>query len=140
MLPDLQEFRTRPGTVQAAIIATVSGWCWFLYSTYAFYDPDSVFKFTIAAGILCTFLIMEKNWARVIAMLASVIIMLYCGFFTFLFVDKHTTAMLVSAVNVGLSAAAFCFLIHPLTAAYFKSKTGNGGSGDSGKEKSGARS
>jgi uncharacterized membrane protein YczE len=126
--------------VQAAIIATISGWCWFLYSTYAFYDPGSVLKFTIAAGIICISLILGKNWARVIALLASVIIILYCGFFTFLFLDKHPTAMLVSAANVGISAAAFCFLIHPVTAAHFKSKAADGGSGDSGNKSSGARS
>jgi hypothetical protein len=109
-----------PRPVRRAVILTFVGWGCFLLATYLFYDPDSLFKFAIAGGILCYYLYKSKRWARVIAMLASVFIIFYGGFFTVLFAGRNTVAMALSAANVAIFAAAFVYLLLPESNRYFK--------------------
>jgi hypothetical protein len=54
------------------------------------------------------------------AMLSSVFIVLYGGFFTFLFAGQNATAMVVSAANVAIFAASFYYLAIPETGRFFK--------------------
>lgn len=116
----LPELYLMPRTVRVAVLLTFSGWCCFLFATYAFYDPDSFFKFTIAGGIVCYYLYQGKRWARVMAMLSSVFIVLYGGFFASLFAGKDPVAMVVSIVNVVLFATSFYYLVLPETGRFFK--------------------
>jgi hypothetical protein len=120
MLIPLPELDQMPRPVQRAVLLTFAGWGCFLLATYLFYDPNALFKFAIAGGIVCYYLYQSKRWARVIAMLASVFIVLYGGFFTVLFAGRNTVAMVLSAANVALFAAAFIYLLLPETNRYFK--------------------
>lgn len=120
MLIPLPELGRMPRPVQRAVLLTFAGWGCFLFATYAFYDPNAFFKFAIAGGIVCYYLYQSKRWARVIAMLASVFIVFYGGFFTVLFAGRNTVAMVLSAANVALFAAAFFYLLLPETNRYFK--------------------
>lgn len=133
MMPELYAFHEMPRTVKVAFVLTLAGWCWFLFSTYVYYDPGAVNKFLIAGGIICYFLYKVRNWARMIALLSCVFIILYCGLFTFLFAGKDWGAAVTSAVNVALFGAAFYALVIPQTAAYFKEKSPPPGSEPSGK-------
>lgn len=123
MLPDLSEFHAMPPTVKAAVLLTVAGWCWFLFSVHRYYDPGAVLKFSVAGAILCTLLYMGKNWARMLSLLACAFVVLYCGMFAVAYAGRDSGAMAASLVNVGLFAAAFGFLAVPATARYFKAKT-----------------
>jgi uncharacterized membrane protein YjjP (DUF1212 family) len=120
MLIPLPELDLMPRPVRRAVILTFLGWVCFLVATYAFYDPNSFFKFAIAGGIICYYLYKSKRWARVIAMLASVFIVFYGGFFTVLFAGRDMVAMALSAANVALFAAAFVYLLLPEANRYFK--------------------
>jgi len=120
MLLPLPELELMPPSVQRAVILTVAGWLCFLFSTYAYYDPDSLFKFAIAGGLVCTYLYKGKRWARVMAMLSSIFIVLYGGFFAFLFASHNPTAMAFSIANVALFAMAFYYLAVPETGRFFK--------------------
>ena len=120
MLIPLPELEQMPRPVRLGVILTFLGWGCFLYATYAFYDPNSFVKFAVAGGIVCYYLYRCKRWARVIAMLASVFIVFYSGFFTVLFVGRNTPAVALSAANVVLFVAAFYYLILPETNRYFK--------------------
>ncbi|MGD9331656.1 MAG: hypothetical protein PVJ53_10115 [Desulfobacterales bacterium] len=120
MLIYLPELDLMPKSVRIAVLLTFSGWCCFLLATYAFYDPDSFFKFAIAGGILCYYLYKAQRWARVIAMLSSVFIVLYGGFFAYLFASRNIAAMLISIANVVLFAAAFYYFMHPQSREFFK--------------------
>jgi len=120
MLIPLPELDQMPLPVRRAVILTFIGWGGFLLATYAYYDPNSFFKFAIAGGIVCYYLYKSKRWARVIAMLASVFIVFYGGFFTVLFAGRNTVAMVLSAANVALFAAAFVYFLLPESNRYFK--------------------
>jgi len=121
MLLPLPELNLMPRSVRVAVLLTFSGWCCFLFATYAYYDPDSFFKFTIAGGLVCYYLYKGKRWARVMAMLSSVFIVLYGGFFAYLFFVGHNPiAMVVSIVNVVLFATSFYYLVIPETGRFFK--------------------
>jgi hypothetical protein len=74
----------------------------------------------VAVGIVCYYLYKGRRWARVMAMLSSVFIVLYGGFFAFLFAGQNPTAMVVSAANVVLFAASFYYLAIPETGRFFK--------------------
>jgi intracellular septation protein A len=102
------------------MLLTFAGWCSFLFATYAYYDADSFFKFMVAGGIVCYYLYKGRRWARVMAMLSSVFIVLYGGFFTFLFAGQNPIAMVVSAANVVIFAASFYYLAIPETGRFFK--------------------
>ena len=123
MLIPLPELELMPKAVQRAVILTFAGWCSFLYSTYAYYDPNSFVKFAIAGGLVCYFLYKGKRWARVMAMLAGVFIVLYGGFFAFLFAGHNPSAMGFSVANVVLFAAAFYYLAVPEAGRFFKKDT-----------------
>ena len=101
------------------VLLTFSGWGCFLFATYVYYDPDSFFKFAIAGGIVCYYLYKGKRWARVMAMLSSVFIVLYGGFFASLFAGHNPTAMALSVVNVVLFGASFYYLVIPATGRFF---------------------
>jgi len=120
MLIPLPELSLMPKSLRVAVLLTFAGWCCFLFATYAYYDPDSLFKFAIAGGIVCYYLYKGRRWARVMAMLSSVFIVLYGGFFAFLLAAHNSTAMLVSAANVVLFAASFYYLAIPETGRFFK--------------------
>lgn len=120
MLIALPELDRMPRSARLGVLLTFFGWCCFLYATYAFYDPDSLVKFAIAAGIVCYFLYRSKRWARALAMLSSVFIVLYGVFFAFLFASQNTLAAAASVANVVLFAAAFYYLMLPETGRYFK--------------------
>jgi peptidoglycan/LPS O-acetylase OafA/YrhL len=126
----LPELYLMPRTVRVATLLTFSGWCCFLFATYAFYDPDSFFKFTIAGGIVCYYLYKGKRWARVMAMLSSVFIVLYGGFFASLYAGHKPVEMVVSIVNVVLFAASFYYLVIPETGRFFKKKDPPAEAGD----------
>jgi len=120
MLIPLPELDAMPRPVRRAVILTFVGWGCFLLATYAFYDPNSLLKFAIAGGLICYYLYKSKRWARVIAMLASVFIVFYGGFFTVLFAGRNTVAMVLSAANVALFAASFVYFLFPESNRYFK--------------------
>jgi hypothetical protein len=120
MLIPLPELDQMPRPVRRAVILTFAGWGCFLLATYTFYDPNSFFKFAIAGGIVCYYLYKSKRWARVIAMLASIFIVFYGGFFAVLFAGRNTVAMALSAANVVLFAAAFVYFLLPESNRYFK--------------------
>jgi len=122
MLIPLPELNLMPRSVRVAVLLTFSGWCCFLFATYAYYDPDSFFKFAIAGGIVCYYLYKGKRWARVMAMLSSVFIVLYGGFFASLFAGHNPTAMAFSVANVVLFGASFYYLVIPATGRFFKKK------------------
>jgi hypothetical protein len=122
MLMPLPELELMPKSAQRAVLLTFAGWCVFLYSTYAYYDPNSLVKFTVAGGIVCYYLYKGKRWARVMAMLAGVFIVLYGGFFAFLFAGQNPSAMGFSVANVVLFGAAFYYLAIPETGRFFKQK------------------
>ena len=120
MLIPLPELEKMPRPVRLAVILTFLGWGCFLFATYAFYDPNAFIKFAIAGGIVCYYLYQCKRWARVIAMLASIFIVLYGGFFTVLFAGQNALAMVLSAANVLFFGSAFYYLILPETNRHFK--------------------
>lgn len=132
MLIALPELDRMPTPARRGVVLTIAGWCCFLFATYAFYDPASFLKFAIAGGIICYFLYQSKGWARVMALLASVFIVLYGGFFAYLFAARNTVAAIVSLANVLLFAAAFYYLILPETHRYFKKDTSDEASEKSG--------
>ncbi len=120
---DLQTYLEMPKAARTAVHLTVAAWCWFLVTVYGVYDPQALFKFAAAGAILCTFLVMGRNWARVLSLLACVFIVVYCGFFTLLFSTNDRPAAAMSALNVVLFATAFFFLVKPETAAFFREKS-----------------
>ena len=130
MLIPLPELDLMPRPVRRAVILTFLGWACFLVATYAYYDPNSFFKFAIAGGIICYYLYKSKRWARVIAMLASVFIVFYGGFFTVLYAGRDMVAMTLSAANVALFAAAFVYFLLPEANRYFKQMATTGENSD----------
>jgi peptidoglycan/LPS O-acetylase OafA/YrhL len=120
MMIPLPEFDLMPKSVRVAMLLTFAGWCSFLFATYAYYDADSFFKFMVAGAIVCYYLYKGRRWARVMAMLSSVFIVIYGGLFTALFAGQNPTAMVVSAVNVVVFAASFYYLAIPETGRFFK--------------------
>jgi hypothetical protein len=132
MLIPLPELDRMPAPARRGVVLTLAGWCCFLYATYAFYDPSSFLKFAIAGGIICYYLYQSKRWARVLALLGSVFVVMYGGFFVFLFVSRDPFAAAVSAANVVLFGAAFYYLILPETHRYFKEATPPASSGTPG--------
>ena len=62
-----------PKPVQRVVMLTVAGWARFLCAIFAFYDPNSFFKFAIAGGSGCYYRYKGKRWARVMAMPSSVL-------------------------------------------------------------------
>lgn len=123
MLIALPELDRMPRTARLGVLFTFGGWCCFLFATYAFYDPASFLKFAIAGGILCYFLYHGKGWARVLALLSSVFMVCYGGFFAFLFATRNPMAMAFSAANVVLFALAFYYLLLPESRRFFKKDT-----------------
>ena len=132
MLIALPELDRMPAPTRRGVVLTIAGWCCFLFATYAYYDPSSLIKFAIAGGIICYYLYQSKRWARVLALLASVFVVMYGGFFAFLFAPQNLFAAAVSAANVVLFGAAFYYLILPETNRYFKKAASAESAGDSG--------
>ena len=140
MLIALPELDRMPTPARRGVVLTIVGWCCFLFATYAYYDPSSFLKFAIAGGIVCYYLYQSKRWAWVMALLASVFIVLYGGFFAYLFLSTNAVAMVLSVANVLLFAAAFYYLILPESNHYFKKDPPAGASDeDDGKDASDAQ-
>jgi len=120
MLIALPELGRMPTPARRGVVLTIVGWCCFLFATYAFYDRSSFLKFAIAGGLVCYYLYQSKRWAWVMALLASVFVVMYGSFFAYLFRSQNTLATVLSITNVLLFAAAFYHLILPESNRYFK--------------------
>lgn len=130
MLFPIETLRRAPSAVKKGIGFCLAGWAWLILSVYFIYDPGSVFKFIVSALIVGSFLLMLKNWARMLALFCNVLAILYCSVFAVIFWHANKTATLVSLVTIILFGIGSYYLLQKSSAQFFKAQDQPGGSSD----------
>ncbi len=114
MLP-MDKIKNMPLSAKTGIALWLASWIWFLGAYYFLIkDVDDVLKFSIAVILLAVFMLQFRNWARMLAMMANAMGILFSSYYYF------GGFVMIAAVNVLLFGAAIYYLVIPTTAQFFK--------------------
>ena len=117
----LSQWRTVPVTAALAIGAWVLSWTWFLLYIYILtQDLVWIRNLAIAIVLLSIFILRANNWARMIALMANAMAILFLGFLAFVFFTTNLKDFFIVAANMVLFVLAIYFFYVPATAQFFK--------------------
>lgn len=112
--------RNMPDAAKWGVILWAAAWLHFLIHIYRLtQDRGWVSKSAVAVGLLIIFLLRGQNWARVIALMAGAMAILFLSFLAYLVRGGGETAL--SLLGVVIFGLAVYLLSLRSTADYFKS-------------------
>jgi hypothetical protein len=122
-VPGLKKFvvsvRNMPVTASWGVIVWTAAWINFLIHIYRLtQDSGWVGKSAVAVGLLIIFLLRGQNWARVIALMAGAMAILFLSFLAYLVRGTGETALAV--FGAAIFGLAVYLLALRSTADYFK--------------------
>lgn len=118
MLFPMEKIKNMPFSAKTGIALWIACWVWFLGAyNYVTKDAENVFKFAIAVGLLAVFMLQIRNWARMLAMMANTLGILFSYYYF------HQGFVKIAVVNIILCGAAIYYLIIPKTAQFFKANS-----------------
>jgi hypothetical protein len=108
-----------PPEARWGIVLWTAAWISFLFHYYGLtHDGGSIAKIAVAVGLLLFFLLKGQNWARMIALMAGALSILFLSFLAYISQAVHSVSPLVI---IAMFAFAMYFLTRRTTADYFKS-------------------
>lgn len=120
----IADFKESPPSVKNGLTVLVLAWIWHFISLYRFFLNGQIPSNQIVIGLLvCVFVFLMKNWARVLCIVCNILIV-----FMYLFVGASFYGSgkiyfgVIALMNVALFALATYFLMLGSTSAYYKSK------------------
>ena len=116
----LSSVRNMPVAAKWGIILWTAAWLNFLIHIYRLtQDGGWVGKSAVAVGLLIIFLLRGQNWARMIALMAGALSILFLSFLAYIMRGGVETALAV--LGMAIFGLAVYFLSLRSTADYFKS-------------------
>ena len=114
------KWREMPATAQWGIALWVLAWACLLGDFYLLtHDPGWVGKLVIAVGLLAYFLLSGQNWARMIALMAGGMAILFSAVLVYA-MRNDTIALLISAASLVLFGMSISYLFAKTTSRFFK--------------------
>jgi magnesium-transporting ATPase (P-type) len=120
----IADFKESPRSVKNGLTVLVLAWLWHFITLYRFFLSGQIPGNQIVIGILiCFFVFLMKNWARVLCIVCNILIV-----FMYLFVGSSFYESgkiyfgVIALMNVALFSLASYFLLLGTSAAYYKSK------------------
>ena len=113
-MADTQSPTDRPTAFPHAAILAMGIWClsWaaFLGHIYLLtHDTTWIAKVLIAAAIIAFFLARGRNWARIIALMANAMAILFLLFLAYAFLHGHGLDLMITGANLLLfGIATYC--------------------------------
>ncbi len=118
MLFKIDKLRNMPSSGKIGTTLWVISWVWLIAVYYHLtQDRTWAVKLSIADVILVLFLLQAQNWARLIALLGSIMGILLSGHFYW------KGFIFVAIINVVLFSGSIYFLMVPATSRYFKAQS-----------------
>jgi len=124
MAEAIADFKESPQSVKNGLTVLVLAWLWHFITLYRFFLHGQIPGNQIVIGLLvCLFVFLMKNWARVLCIVCNILIV-----FMYLFVGASFYANgkiyfgVIALMNVALFSLATYFLMMGSSAAYYKSK------------------
>ncbi len=120
----IADFKESPPSVKNGLTVLVLAWVWHFISLYRFFLNGQVPGNQIVIGLLvCFFVFLMKNWARVLCIVCNILIIFMYLFVGASFYDGGKIYLGVAALmNTALFSLATYFLMLGSSSAYFKSK------------------
>jgi hypothetical protein len=120
----LAEFKESPPSVKNGFTVLVLAWMWHFITLYRFFLNGQIPGNQIIIGLLvCVFVFLLKNWARVLCLVCNILIILMYLFVGASFYDSGKIYFgLIALMNVALFSLASYFLLLGSSAAFYKSK------------------
>ena len=117
-------FKSSPQSVKNGFTVLVLAWAWHFITLYSFFLHGQIPGNQIVIGLLvCLFVFLIKNWARVLCVVCNILIICM---YLFVGASFYTTGEiffgLIALMNVALFSLATYFLMMGSSAAYYKSK------------------
>ncbi len=120
----ISDFKDSPPSVKNGLTVLLLAWMWHFITLYRFFLNGHVPGNQIVIGLLvCLFVFLIKNWARVLCIVCNILIV-----FMYLFVGASFYANgkiyygLIALMNVALFSLATYFLMLGSSSAFYKSK------------------
>ncbi len=120
----IADFKESPSSVKNGLTVLLLAWVWHFISLYRFFLNGQIPGNQIVIGLLvCLFVFLIKNWARVLCIVCNILIV-----FMYLFVGASFYSGgkiyfgLIALMNVALFSLATYFLMLGSTSAFYKSK------------------
>ena len=119
----VDKIRSAPPQAKLGIGLCLAGWVWLVLTLYYVYAPDFGLRFLIIAFILCSFLLMLKNWARMFAIcFGAVLAVFFLVVAIVTFTQANQSVAVVAFVNALLFGTASYYLLLRPTADFFKAQ------------------
>ncbi len=117
-------FRESPQSVKSGLTVLGLAWVWHFITLYRFFLNGQIPGNQIVIGTLvCLFVFLMKNWARILCIVCNILIMLMYLFVGASFYAKGNIYFgLIALMNVALFSLVTYFLMLGSSAAYYKSK------------------
>ena len=118
-------FSAFPAKVKYGFYCLVFGWLWnffFLYKVFDRHIPEKILiQQMVICGILCYFVFKEKNWARVMTMVANLMLIVLHALIFLLFLKTRTELSAISAINIVAFSVSTFFFFSKEAATHYKS-------------------
>jgi hypothetical protein len=118
-----------PASAALGMLLWLAGWTWFLVHYYII-TQDNTFTVRTAAALalLAFFLVRVNNWARMIALMANAMAILFLSAWAFIhFQSSGIAGLVVNAANLVILLAASYYLLIAPTTRFFKAHGHSGG-------------
>jgi hypothetical protein len=117
-------FKEYPASVKNGILFLFAGWGCHYFFLYKFFQgkiPQRMLFQQIAIGLfLCFFVVMAKNWARILCILCNVLIVILYSLFCALFYGSKTDFFILSGIVAILFSVATYYLAIEESSEFFK--------------------
>jgi hypothetical protein len=116
-------WRTMPITARLGVALWAVAWLFFLIDIYRLTQGDlgSVGKFAAAVSLLFIFLLRGQNWARMIALMANAMSILFLSFMIYIYLMKaDSIAMALTVFAIALFGTSIYFLCLRESSGFFK--------------------
>ena len=115
------QWASMPRTAKIGIGLWLASWTLFLlFIGMLIHDSNWILKLAVAAGILTYCLLAAYNWARMIAMMANLMSIVFLAILAVAFSSQNATKLFVVVGNLVLYGFSTYYLFIGPTAQFFK--------------------
>ncbi len=120
----IAEFMESPPSVKNGLTVLLLAWGWHFITLYRFFLNGKIpGNQIVIGGLVCLFVFLLKNWARVLCIVCNILIVFMYLFVGASFYSKGNIYFgLIALMNVSLFSLATYFLAIGSSSAFFKSK------------------
>ena len=117
----LPQWASMPRTAKVGIVLWLASWTLFLlFIGILIHDSNWILKLAVAAGILTYCLLAAYNWARMIAMMANLLAIVFLAILAVAFSSQHINYLLIAVGNLIAYGLCTYYLFIGSTAVFYK--------------------